>query len=120
KEGQAHELYQRILKNLPDDATVLAIDFRGFGRSSSESISASDKLFDRSIDIDAAVAYLMQNHGAQRHQVILIGHSLGALQVLKAAHDQDYNAAIALGPGNFDLFLEENALSNYLHKFHKN
>lgn len=108
-EGQSHVLYRRVAGNLPADVSVLAIDLRGFGNSSSEGLEASDRVLDRTGDIQAAADYLDVTYGVQADQVVLMGHSLGALQVLKAGQSRRYRGVISIGPGDFQAFLADEA-----------
>ena len=106
-EGQAHVLYRRIAGNLPGDISVLSIDMRGFGNSPSEGLESSDRVLDRTGDIEAAVDYLGVEYGVQDTQIVLIGHSLGALQVLKAGQSRGFRGVISIGPGDFRSFLRD-------------
>jgi pimeloyl-ACP methyl ester carboxylesterase len=117
EEGQAHLLYRRIAGNLANDVSVLSIDMRGFGNSSSAGLETADRVLDRTGDIDAAVDYLKAAYGVEDSQVVLIGHSLGALQVLKAAQARTYRSVISIGPGDFRVFLaDEPARRSYATK----
>lgn len=121
KSGQAHRLYQNIINNLDDDLSILAIDFRGFGASSAEGLVTADHVLDRTDDIKAATAYLESSYGISRQNITLIGHSLGALQVLKAGQDNQYGAIIAMGPANFEVFLDNGIrMQRYIQKFEGN
>lgn len=103
--GQAHELYQRLLQNVRPEVTILAIDFRGFGQSSAEGLATADRVWDRSDDLAAAVAYLKATYQATDKQIILSGHSLGAAQALKAAQQTPYRLVIPIGLGDYDTIL---------------
>lgn len=121
KAGQAHPLYQNITNNLDDDLSILTIDFRGFGASSADGMVTADHVLDRTDDIEAATAYLESSYGTSRQNIILIGHSLGALQVLKAGQETHYGAIIAMGPANFEVFLDNGMrMSRYIQKFEGN
>jgi len=121
REGQASELYRRLTNNLSREASVLAIDFRGFGQSSSNGLASADKILDRSGDFDAAVAYLKENFGATNEDIILMGHSLGAAQALKAAHDEHYRLAVPIGLGNYEVVVgSQQGIRSYGEKFRSN
>lgn len=108
-EGQGHVLYRRISGHLPAAVSVLSIDMRGFGNSSSEGLEASDRILDRTGDIEAAADYLGAEYGVEDIQVVLMGHSLGALQVLKAGQSGRYRGVISIGPGDFRAYLGDAA-----------
>ncbi|MEX2030592.1 MAG: alpha/beta fold hydrolase [Anaerolineales bacterium] len=108
-EGQAHLLYQRIVSHLPSNASVLAIDMRGFGNSSAEGLESADRILDRTGDIEAAVEYLRAEYGVCEEEIVLMGHSLGALQVLRAGQSRPYRAVISIGPGDFRASLADSA-----------
>jgi pimeloyl-ACP methyl ester carboxylesterase len=108
-EGQGHVLYRRIAGNLPASVSVLSIDLRGFGNSSSEGLEGSDRVLDRTGDIEAAADYLEATYGVQENQIVLMGHSLGALEVLKAGQSRRYRGVISIGPGDFHAFLADEA-----------
>ncbi len=103
-EGQQHPLYEALRQGLLPEATVLALDLRGFGASSAGEPEESEPILDRVGDIEAAVAYLYAL-GARPDGVALIGHSLGALQVLRAGQGGDFGLVLALGPADFSAFL---------------
>jgi pimeloyl-ACP methyl ester carboxylesterase len=107
REGQAHPLYQRLTGNIRAEATVLALDLRGFGQSSADGLETAAAVWDRSGDIEAAVVYLKSHYQATDEQIILMGHSLGAAQALKAAQRRPYRLAIpiGLGEGSYVFFL---------------
>lgn len=106
KTCREHELYKLIRNNLSDSVSVLAIDFRGFGKSHFGDLSHGQHILIRSADIDAAIAYLRQNYGAEDDEIILPGHSLGAVQVLNAAKSHKYRTVISIGPGDFNIFID--------------
>jgi alpha/beta superfamily hydrolase len=121
KSGQAHTLYQRLMHNLTDDVSILAIDFRGFGRSSAEGMLFADRILDRSGDIEAGVAYLKQTYGVEDQQIVLVGHSLGSLQILKAVKGHRYRLLVPIGPANFEVFLtDQERMEDYMTKFERN
>lgn len=103
-EGQAHPLYEALRQGLRPEATVLALDLRGFGASAAGEPEEDAPLLDRRGDIEAAAAYL-QTLGASEAGIVLVGHSLGSLQVLKAGQTGNYGLVIALGPAEFSSFL---------------
>jgi hypothetical protein len=54
-------------------------------------------------------------------QIILIGHSYGAAQILDAAQDNDYLLVIPIGLGDWDALLEsESGIDGYMQKFEAN
>ena len=121
KEAEDHPLYRQILNNLPEEVGVLAIDFRGFGRSTDENLENSEEVFDRGEDIQAAVAYLIDHKGIAENQIILIGHSFGAAQVAHAAHDRAYDLVIPIGLGDWQTMTSDvNQLMRYLRKYEQN
>jgi pimeloyl-ACP methyl ester carboxylesterase len=121
REGEAHPLYQQILNNLPEEAGVLAIDFRGFAGSADENLANSQEVFDRGEDIQAAAAYLADQKGVNDDQIILIGHSFGAAQVAHAAHDRAYKLVIPIGLGDWQTLLANSKqLMAYLRKIEEN
>lgn len=121
KEGQAKELYQLIRQNLPPEVSVLAIDMRGFGASSNTGMEQAEDILLRLEDIEAASKYLKSEYGVNENQVILIGHSLGAAQVLRSAQNSSYHQAIPIGLGYWDGLLEnERLIKTYTEKFFNN
>ena len=121
KDGQSHELYQKIRENIPNPHSVLAIDFRGFGNSSSEGLENSEQIIDRIPDIESTVNYLRENFGVREDQIVLIGHSLGASQVMRAAVDHEYKMAIPIGLGDWDSVLaDQEELESYSQKYFVN
>jgi len=121
KMGIAHSLYQTILDNLDESVSVLAIDMRGFGASSSEGMEEAEHILDRREDIAAATAWIRREFGVNEKQIILIGHSLGALQVLNAARNVNYGGVISIGPGAFELFVDDpKSHLAYIKKFERN
>ena len=121
KAGQSHELYQQIRGNLPGQVSVLAIDFRGFGGSSAEGLENGDDIINRIVDIEAAVKYLNDNYDVMNDQIVLIGHSLGASRVMRAALDHNYRIVIPIGLGNWDsLLANPDRIENYRQKIYNN
>jgi pimeloyl-ACP methyl ester carboxylesterase len=121
KAGQAHTLYQRLLNNLAAEISILAIDFRGYGQSSNEGLASADEILVRSGDIDAAVEYLKRTYDVRDDQIVLMGHSLGSLQVLKAAQGLTYRLVVAIGPGDFERFItSDRQMQDYIAKFRRN
>jgi len=121
KSGMAHPLYQMILHNLDESVSVLAIDMRGFGASSVEGMAAADRILDREQDIVAAAGWIKAEFGIDEEQIILIGHSLGALQVLRAASNSPFGGVISIGPGAFEMFVRDSqARVEYRNKFERN
>lgn len=118
KTGQAHELYQAVMKNLPPEYSILAVDLRGFGGSVGEGENQLPASIDRRPDIRTASDYLNETYGVRQDQIILIGHSLGAAQVFNTAQDENYLLVIPIGLGDWDALLEsESGLSGYMKKF---
>lgn len=121
KDGQSHELYRQIRNQLSERISMLALDLRGFGGSSSEGMEHSENILNRIVDIDAAVKYLKDNYGVDDNQIILIGHSLGASHVMKAAIDQQYRTSIPIGLGDWDRVLADpDMIEAYKRKFFNN
>lgn len=121
KIGQSHELYRQIRENLPNQYSVLAIDFRGFGESSNVGLEQSKKIIDRIIDIESAVKFLNHNSGVREDQIVLIGHSLGASQVMSAAVDHEYRQVIPIGLGDWDSVLADpKKIESYSQKYFAN
>jgi pimeloyl-ACP methyl ester carboxylesterase len=121
KEGQAGELYQYILKNLKTEATVLAIDFRGFGGSSAEGLAESEEIIIRMGDIEAAVAYLKNNLNAREDRIIVMGHSMGAAQAMVIAQVHSFALAIPIGLGDWDFVLSDSdEMKFFIEKFYAN
>lgn len=121
REGQSLELYQQIRNNLSEEFAVLAIDFYGFGESSIEGLSQGIYTLGRIDDIEAAVEYLKGNYGVSDDQIVLIGHSMGASRVMRAALDHNYRLAIPIGLGDWDSLLANPKLVlQYSRKFSNN
>jgi pimeloyl-ACP methyl ester carboxylesterase len=66
-----------------DGFPVLAIDLRGFGESAGPVISAN-RAFNFEDDVLVAVKYAVERELAQPGRIVYVGHSLGALIVLRA------------------------------------
>lgn len=121
KVGIAHPLYQAILQNLDESVSVVGIDMRGYGASSAEGMAGADRILDREEDIIATATWIKHEFGASENQIVLIGHSLGALQVLNAAGNADYGGVISIGPGAFEQFVNNpNARREYIAKIERN
>ena len=121
QDGQAGELYRKLRNNLPGEVGVLAIDMRGFGKSSNEGMYQAARILDRSEDLDAAVNYLKANLGVHETRIVLMGHSLGAYQVMKAAHRSEYRLVVSIGLGNWDAVLSSaEQVQQYIQKFNNN
>jgi pimeloyl-ACP methyl ester carboxylesterase len=121
KDGQAYALYQLIRNNIAKEVSVLAIDFRGYGKSTFGRLLNGQPVLNRGGDIDAAVNYLRKNYGVRDSQIILVGHSLGAVQVLNASKFRDYRMVIAIGPSDFNIFANNQIRMNrYIEKFKRN
>jgi hypothetical protein len=121
QEGQDHKLYQKFLHNLRPDVSILAVDFRGFGQSSAEGLEVADSIWDRSGDFNAAIAYLRTTYHTSNDQIILIGHSLGAAQALKAAQRVHYRLVIPIGLGDYDVVLaSRESIREYSEKLSNN
>ncbi|HEX9795895.1 MAG TPA: alpha/beta fold hydrolase [Anaerolineales bacterium] len=119
--GQDHSLYRRLVGNLREDVSVLALDMRGFGASLTDGLTEDDPILDRTGDIEAAVAHLSTAYGVTPSNIILMGHSLGALQVLRAGQDQAYSLVVAIGPGDMRTFLDDpSEMQAYAAKFRAN
>lgn len=121
KNGQNHTLYQSIRESFPREYSVLAIDLLGFGESTGEDIQQYPRSIDRSADLHTAVSYIKNNYNAEDDEIILIGHSFGAAQVLKDAQNHRYSLVMPIGLGNWDELLEsQRNLQMYIRKFESN
>lgn len=121
KGGQSEELYRLIRQDLPQGLSVLAIDMRGFGASSNAEMEQAEDIIIRLDDIEAAVEYLEREYGVKDDQIILLGHSLGAAQVMRAALGHSYSQVLAIGLGDWDGLLEdEGKIEYYTEKFLNN
>lgn len=121
KEGVTHPLYTQILNNLPSDVGVLAINFRGFASSADDRMVESERILDRSEDIQAAVDYLIDRKGIKENQITLIGHSFGAAQVANAASQGSYRLVIPIGLGDWQsVTTDPGKMMAYLRKFEEN
>jgi alpha/beta superfamily hydrolase len=121
KVGQDHELFRVIRENLPIEYSVLAIDMRGFGGSSGNGINQAPNTIDRGEDLQTVENYLAENYGIQQNQIILIGHSFGAAQVMREAQDQNHRLVIPIGLGDWDALIENpTEIQQYIRKFQLN
>ncbi len=121
KSGQEHELYQSIRESLPAEYSVLAVDLRGFGGSVGSGENQFPASIDRAADLAAVSDYLFENYGVDQDQIILIGHSFGAAQVLDVAQEDDYLLVIPVGLGDWDALLKsESGIDGYMQKFEAN
>jgi alpha/beta superfamily hydrolase len=119
--GQEHELYQNIRAILPPEYSVFAVDLRGFGGSVGNGENQLPESIDRSADLATVSNFLSENYGIQEDQIVLIGHSFGAAQVISAAQDQDYLLVIPIGLGDWDALLESDSeIDSYIEKFYAN
>jgi pimeloyl-ACP methyl ester carboxylesterase len=119
--GVAHPLYQAILQKLDKSVSVLGIDMRGYGKSSVQGLDDADRILDREEDISAAANWLMNEFGIVENDIVLVGHSLGALQVLNAAGNRDYRGVVSIGPGAFEQFVKNpHERFSYIAKFERN
>jgi pimeloyl-ACP methyl ester carboxylesterase len=121
KEGNAHPLYQKIISNINNKVSVLAIDFRGFGLSVSDNWLDDELVWNRKRDLEIAVDYIKSHFNVKNEQIILMGHSLGASQIIIAAHNVQYRLLVPIGLGDYDNVLDdENTLHDYRLKFERN
>ena len=121
KVGQDHELYQAIRESIPQEYSVLAVDLRGFGGSTGEGLQQNPRSIDRNEDLHTAVRYLKENYQAEDSEIIFIGHSFGAAQVLKGAQSNNNLLVIPVGLGFWDDLLESpKNLRAYIRKFETN
>lgn len=118
KEGQDKYLYRMIRQEIPEEYSVLAIDMRGFGDSPNAGMEGAEHIITRLEDIDAAAEYLQSEYGVTEDQIILLGHSLGAAQVMRAALDHSFSQAVAIGLGDWDGLLgDDRQVKTYSEKF---
>jgi pimeloyl-ACP methyl ester carboxylesterase len=121
KEGQSHPLYREILGSISNEVGVLAIDFRGFGGSSSEGLAGAEKILDRSEDLESAVKFLLESQGVSQDRIVLMGHSFGAAQVVGEAPDHAFRLIVPIGLGDWELALSQPAkMREYRLKFQEN
>jgi alpha/beta superfamily hydrolase len=121
KEGQNHQLFRVVRENFPLDYSVLAIDLRGFGGSIGDGDRQFPNSIDRSEDLRTTVEYLKGNYNAQNNDIILIGHSFGAAQILKDAQRQNYLLVIPIVLGNWNDLIDSPAkIRHYIKKFQTN
>lgn len=121
KVGQSHILYQKIANNISPEINLLALDLRGFGESIAYEPQTEGPVLDRTGDIEAARSYLIEKYSIEDETIILIGHSLGAVQVLKAAKLHPYRHVFSIGPGDFESFLDDpDKMRGYIEKFNSN
>jgi len=99
KQGRNHRLYRTLAQLLSRRYAVLSFDFRGFGESDKPFGNQYESL-DFSNDIARAVEFLRSRFGVPPKEIILLGHSLGALQVLNAARSLPVSLVIAVGPSD--------------------
>jgi alpha-beta hydrolase superfamily lysophospholipase/SAM-dependent methyltransferase len=69
-----------------EDVSVFAWDARGHGHSSGER-GAAGKFADVVKDVDAFARHISSRHGLALGNMIILGHSLGAISVLAWVHD---------------------------------
>lgn len=121
KEGQSHPLYRDILGNISEEVGVLAIDFRGFGGSSSEGLAESEHILDREEDLEAAVRFLAETRGITEDRIVLMGHSFGAAQVVSEARDHAFRLIVPIGLGDWEAALSRSdKMREYRFKFQEN
>ena len=101
REGRKHPLYRDLAKRLSSDYVVLTYDFTGYGESEKPRGNRFETL-DFSKDIIASVRYLNSRFDIPPEDVILIGHSLGSLQVLNAGGLLNSRIIIPIGAGDID------------------
>jgi pimeloyl-ACP methyl ester carboxylesterase len=102
RDGRRHPLYRRLLKGLSRDHNILAFDFRGYGRSTALPPYAKGFTFDFHEDVAAASDYLSRRFSVDPAEIVLMGHSLGSLQILNASKHLPSRRLVALGPTNFE------------------
>ena len=121
KSGQDHALYENIRENLPEDFSILAIDLRGFGESTGKGENQFPESINRIADLKTAGNFLSEKYGIQPDQIMLIGHSFGAAQVLHAAQDEAYLLVVPVGLGDWDALLDsDSSIDGYRQKFEAN
>jgi pimeloyl-ACP methyl ester carboxylesterase len=100
RSGRKHTLYKKLAEILSEDYVILTFDYRGYGDSQDPPGKQYVSL-DFSSDVIAAAQYLGTRFNISQDSVILIGHSLGALQVLNAGRLLQSQTVIAIGPSDF-------------------
>lgn len=119
-EGQSSPLYQVILNNLSTNINILAIDLYGFGQSALIP-DANETNFDRSRDVQAAASYLQETYNVSPEQITLMGHSLGASQIVQAAKETTYHKLVSIGPGDYSLLVDDpQVFADYVNKLEQN
>ena len=106
---------------------MLGIDLRGFGRSDLGILEDGEPILDRSGDVEAILDYLTHRHGVSGDRVFLVGHSFGAAQVLAtlrrlaATSSRRVARAIAIGPADYDVFVQgDQRMADYMAKVESN
>lgn len=109
--GEKHPLPQRVLLYLHGNggniasnlehavrlrnfgASVLIMDYRGYGRSSSNGFPSEARVYE---DAEAAWQYLVQQKKIDPHEIVIYGHSLGgAIAIELASHHPEAGGLIA-------------------------
>lgn len=98
--GKDHPLYRRLCSVLSRDNVLLAFDFRGYGESDKIGEHTNDLTLDFSSDVVSAVEFMAKRFSIDERDVILVGHSFGALNVILASKRLGSLQVIAVGTGN--------------------
>lgn len=98
--GKDHPLYRRLCSILSRDNVVLAFDFRGYNESDEIGVYTNDFTLDYSSDVESAVDFVARRFLIDRREVILVGHSFGAINVLLASKRLGSRQVIAIGAGD--------------------
>ncbi|MHC4956117.1 MAG: alpha/beta fold hydrolase [Planctomycetota bacterium] len=98
KPGRNHLLYRDLASELSRAHVVLTLDMPGYGDSPPRPNNVVETL-DFSDGVVAAVNHLSTRFGCRARDVVLIGHSLGAPQVILAGRQLESERVFALGWG---------------------
>jgi hypothetical protein len=121
KDGNEHPLYTEIIKTFDTNYSILAIDLYGFGLSIAEHESSNHYTWNRMNDIVCAMDYIFDEFQVPSDQLYLIGHSLGAAQVLLASQYFNVKLVIPIGLGNYEPMLaNHDSRNSYLNKIQRN
>lgn len=101
-EGRRHLLPRTLAERLSRQGfPVIAVDLRGFGESEEPRAPLSEHLLFEE-DVRAVARYALRTEIARPHRIVYVGHSLGAVVVLRAAQLSPRPAAV-VGLGTPDM-----------------